>query len=413
MTLSIWLDKRSQAQGARVIEADLAIIGGGVVGAACAHFAAQRNNSKQKLKIVLLDAASPAHGASGRSAGFVLRGIHTYYEACVKKYGRKEAHLIYSLGEENQALMREFMAGREAAFDFDPSGSYLLASSLEEMESLAQSAELMKEDGFEHVLLREDPLDRGFYGALLCRNDFGINPVKLVQNLLLSAAVDVLRDEAVRRIEANGERKVILHTNQGTVICDRAILATNAYSSMFLDHFVDLLTVVRGQMLATAPLKKRLLERLCYANFGWEYFRQLPDRRLLLGGCRQHFAEAEMGYGDFLTRPVQQALEHYLRDRFPEAAGVPIEYRWSGLMAFTADGLPLIGQMPDLPGVYFALGCNGHGLSFNMVLGRAVINFALDGSLDPIFGAGRLLPCGEDEAEGRQLRLPNKMEIGP
>lgn len=353
------------------------------MGAACAYFAACKSKGQTK-KIVLLDASQPVHGASGRNAGFVLRGIHTYYDGCVQQYGRELARHIYGLGEENQALLIDFMKNSgggapAAAFEYDPSGSYLLASSLEELEALSRSSQLMKEDGFQQVLLKEDPLDRGFYGALYNPSDFGINPVKLVQALLAAAGPQVLAEEGVRRIDCASGRsggKISLSTTNRTIVCERVILATNAYSALLNDYFLDLVSPVRGQMLATAPLKKRLLDKLCYANFGWEYFRQLPDRRLLVGGCRQRFVEHEQGYSDLITRPVQQALEHYLRDHFPELAGAPIDYRWSGVMAFTPDGLPLLGELPEHPGVFFVVGCNGHGLGYSMVLSRAAVLLA-------------------------------------
>jgi gamma-glutamylputrescine oxidase len=375
MTLSLWLDKRSQGSPAdsRILEADLAIVGGGVMGAACAYFAACKSKGQTK-KVVLLDAAQLIHGASGRNAGFVLRGIHTYYDGCVQQYGRELARHIFSLGEENQALLLDFMKSSggapAAAFEHDPSGSYLLASSLDELEALSRSAQMMKEDGFQQVLLKEDPLDRGFYGALYNPSDFGVNPVKLVQALLAAAEPQVLAEEAVRRLDCASGRsggKISLSTTHRTVVCERVILATNAYSALLNDYFLDLVSPVRGQMLATAPLKKRLLDKLCYANFGWEYFRQLPDRS---------FVEAEQGYSDLITRPVQQALEHYLRDHFPELAGAPIDYRWSGVMAFTPDGLPLLGELPEHPGVFFVVGCNGHGLGYSMVLARAAVLLA-------------------------------------
>jgi gamma-glutamylputrescine oxidase len=107
MTISVWLDERSGDEDARVqtVEADLAIIGGGIIGAAVAYYA-HRLGIKN---IVLLEAGKIAGGASGRNGGFVLRGIHTYYDACVSQYGREAAAHVYKFGEENQRLIRAFI----------------------------------------------------------------------------------------------------------------------------------------------------------------------------------------------------------------------------------------------------------------------------------------------------------------
>ena len=55
-------------------------------------------------------------------------------------------------------------------------------------------------------------------------------------------------------------------------------------------------------------------------------------------------------------------MAHY----FPEAREARITHRWSGTMGFSADGIPLVGSLPDIPDVYFAVGFTGHGLGFGL-----------------------------------------------
>ena len=77
MTLSVWLDKAPEKPQEEV---DIVIIGGGIVGAGSAFWLSKRKG----LKVLLLESGKLAGGASGRNAGFVLRGLHTYYnEAAV------------------------------------------------------------------------------------------------------------------------------------------------------------------------------------------------------------------------------------------------------------------------------------------------------------------------------------------
>ena len=110
----------------------------------------------------------------------------------------------------------------------------------------------------------------------------------------------------------------------------------------------------------------------------------------------------EVGYADMVTQPVQTALHNYLQDRFPEAAAMPVDYRWSGIMAFTKDELPIIGeliqqpvvvgQQPEsVPGVFYAVGCNGHGMGYSFALSKLLVEVAMDGADAGIFGSERLL----------------------
>ena len=147
---------------------------------------------------------------------------------------------------------------------------------------------------------------------------------------------------------------------------------------------------MRGQILVTKPLAKRILDKVCYANYGWEYFRQLPDGRLLLGGCREGHIADEVGYGDTVTKPVQSDLQRYLGQHFAEVADAPIDYRWSGIMGFTKDELPLVGELPNMSGAYFAVGSSGHGMGYGMNMSRLLVDFVLDGQDPGPFDARRL-----------------------
>ncbi len=402
MTISIWMRSEEHRQAGRTrLDADLIIVGAGLLGAAAAYFAA---GIEPSLKIIVVEGGRTAGAASGRNAGFVLRGIHSYYDSCVAKYGRETARVIYKLGEENQRLIRSFMDSHGLSLGYEGGGSYVLASSLEELEALSRSAQLMQEDGFNLKLHLKDPLDRGFYGAIENPDDFGIDPVKLVKTLLAASDARVLEEEPVLTIEAGGEVELV--TTGYVLSAPRAILATNAYTAGLEPFFLPYIKAVRGQMLATAPLKKRLVDKLCYANYGFEYFRQLQDMRLVLGGGRQAFAEEEVGLADEITPALQRNLEEYLRERFPEAAGAHIEHRWSGAMAFTHDGLPYVGSLPGRPGLFCVVGCNGHGLGYSMSLGRLVSEAVLRGAQTGCFNIERLKrePARQDRLLAQELK---------
>ena len=382
MTISLWLDKQESKASEHY---DVVIVGAGVTGASAAYWLNKRKN----LKALVLDSAQCGAGASGRNGGFLLRGIFAYYKKLVQAYGREVAQWIFQFNEETQAHLREFITKSGNTFQFHQSGSYLLACSLEELQDLEESAELMLEDGFELEYMREDPLDRGFYGAIHNKQDAGVNPYLMVRSLLDASEMSVHENEQVFKIDCSGENPV-LHTQNRLISTSRVLLCTNAYLPMLFPEFRSLLQPVRGQIIVTRPLKENILDKLCYANYGYEYFRQLPDGRFLLGGCREPFGSDEQDYADLLTPNVQNALHHYLRNRFPELAGASIDYRWSGTMCFTADGLPLMGQIKDKPGVFYVTGCNGHGMGYSLALSRLFVQYALDGASPGVFDAMRV-----------------------
>lgn len=387
MTRSIWFDLDSDTGERRSREDfDVVIVGGGLIGASVAFYLSKRNG----LKVALVESNLLASQASGRNAGFVLRGIQTYYNKCVRRFGRDNAAYIYRYAEENQALIREFADRYSADFSIENCGSYILADSIDELEELEESFELLKEDEFAVELVKEDPLDRGFYGALLNGGDFGVNPVKLTRALIEASNVEVFENEHVLRLDSDHQlKKTEVIGTSTSFFADTVILATNAYSALVDPWFQDKFHTARGQILITRPLSKRIVEKLCYANYGWVYFRQLSDLRLLLGGRRQLYKEEEVGLNDLITPQVQSALEEYMKDSFADVVGAPIDYRFSGVMAYTRDGLPVLGEHPEIARVFFALGFNGHGIGYGMRIGRQIVDLAMDGVDPGIFNINR------------------------
>ncbi|HEV7515808.1 MAG TPA: FAD-dependent oxidoreductase, partial [Thermoanaerobaculia bacterium] len=60
-------------------------------------------------------------------------------------------------------------------------------------------------------------------------------------------------------------------------------------------------------------------------------------------------------------------------------------HRWAGTMAFTADGLPCIGTVPEIPAALYAAGMNGHGMSLGFATGRYLARRVCGEDLPPLF----------------------------
>ncbi|MFB4273524.1 NAD(P)/FAD-dependent oxidoreductase, partial [Nonomuraea sp. GTA35] len=108
-----------------------------------------------------------------------------------------------------------------------------------------------------------------------------------------------------------------------------------------------------------------------------EYWRQTADGQIIIGGRR----DLDVGFATTAQTPtdeVQAAVERVLPGLFPELDLPPVTSRWAGAMARTPDQMPLAGPVPDVPGAWFAVGCNGHGLAFAAFLGHALAQAVID-----------------------------------
>jgi glycine/D-amino acid oxidase-like deaminating enzyme len=152
--------------------------------------------------------------------------------------------------------------------------------------------------------------------------------------------------------EVRGER--------GTVRARTLVLATNAWAPLLCPDLETLIRPRRGQMLSTAPLARTVATRPTYAHWGYQYWRQLEDGRLLIGGWRDLDLDGETGYGAKPTPRIQQAIERGLAELVPE--GVAVERRWAGTMAFARDGRPLVGWLDAQHHLAICAGFTGHGM---------------------------------------------------
>ncbi|MCS7080764.1 MAG: FAD-binding oxidoreductase [Chloracidobacterium sp.] len=366
---------------------DCLIVGGGVAGISAAYALAQL---KPLWKLAVVDRRQVGGGATGRNAGFLLAGTADHYAVSVARYGRTTARDVFALTVASHRRIRDFLAQHPTVdCDYTPCGSLLLAGTSDEAETLAHSVTLLREDGFDVTFIPSDPLRRGFHAAIHNPHDAGVHPVKLVRALAAVSRAAVFEYWPVLGLEAN-QGELLVHGVRGVLRAVRVLLALNGEAPSFAGFFADKVFPKRGQIFVTAPYGRRLLDKVVYANEGYEYFRQLPDGRFLFGGGRRAFAATEVGTDETPTAAVQSFLESFRDRHFPELANVPVEYRWAGVMGFTRDGLPLMGSLPGYEQAWFTIACHGHGMGFSLEAGRLAARMVIDGDPPPLFDVRRL-----------------------
>jgi glycine/D-amino acid oxidase-like deaminating enzyme len=73
-----------------------------------------------------------------------------------------------------------------------------------------------------------------------------------------------------------------------------------------------------------------------------------------------------------LELAVLRKLAAQVRAEAPLAAGAPVADHRGGLFTMSPDGRFVAGQLPDVPGLWVASGCNGSGFSSSLALGEAL-----------------------------------------
>lgn len=325
--------------------ADVVVVGLGAAGLTAALRLAQAG-----VDVVALDAHEPGAGASGRNGGFLLAGLAEAHHVVAARIGRERAAALYRLTAEALAATADAYPAAVRRV-----GSLRVSRSSDEDDDCATQLAAMRADGL--AAERYDgPEGRG----LLFPDDAAFHPLTRARALAQGAAdagARLFGATAVTAVDGGG-----VETSAGRVAASRGVLvAVDGGLEQVVPSLAGRVRSARLQMLATAPADDVSVPRPVYARYGLDYWQQLPDGRVALGGGRD--VDGEQQWVDHrpwdapVSTPVQQHLERLLRDDIGTTAAV--EHRWTGVVGFTPDHLPVLAS-PE-PGLLAVGGYSGTG----------------------------------------------------
>lgn len=340
------------------VSTDVCVVGLGGSGLSCIHELLSHG-----LRVVGLDARGVGGGAGGRNGGFFLAGIADFHHDAIATLGPERAGALYRLtlremdrmAEETPTLIRRI-------------GSLRIAASDEELADCEVQFAVMHTDGL--------PVER-YHGVegrgLLFPFDGVYNPLLRCRELATSASVAGARLHEGTMAMTIASGAVV--TQAGTVRARHVIVAVDGGLAQIFPELAPQLRSARLQMLATGPAPEVHFTRPVYLRDGYEYFQQLPDQSIALGGFRDAGGDAEWTDDAVPSAELQGRLEHLLRDRLGVRA--PVTHRWAGVVSYTESGLPIVAEVR--PGVWALGGYNGTGNVVGAICGRGVAQLVARG----------------------------------
>ena len=341
------------------VDADVCVVGLGGSG-----LSAVAEGLRLGASVVGVDAGPVAAGAAGRNGGFLLAGAADAHHRTVARLGRERAVALYRLTLEE--------IDRMATADPDlvrRTGSLRIAASSAEEADCERHLAALRDDDF-NAERYDGPEGTG----LLFPDDGATNPLARARRLAVAAGRDGAR--LFERSPVTALTGTSVTTDVGHVQCGHVVVAVDGGLEVLLPELAGRVRTARLQMLATAPTDEVLLPRPVYARWGYDYWQQLPDGRIALGGCRDKFADDEWTLDAAPTEPVQTALERILREQLRVTA--PISHRWAASAGFARDLNPVLEEVR--PGLFACGGYSGTGNVLGAVYGREAVRLALGAS---------------------------------
>ena len=379
----LWLDAEGTRAGrfrtlTRNVEVDVAIIGGGITGAAVAWRFADAG-----VRVAVVEAARVARGSTAASTALLMQEPDEDFSELTKRYGRARARRVWQLSLE---ATREFIDTlRRLRIDCDlvHRDSIYYAMTAADVRRLRVEQRRRAAAGFSAAWLDGAPLRRalGFdaAGAIRTRGNAQVDPFKACIGLMTAASragALVFERSPVRQIRPSAH-DVVVRTEHGSIRADRVVIATG-YATPYFEPLHARFRMLNTYVTATRPLTPAERRRIGLgAAMIWDmetpyhYARWTPDHRLLLGG-RDRPVVRERERREALDNGTRQVHEDFTQ-LYPALKDLPIDYRWEGLFATTPDGLPYIGPHRRYRRQLFALGYGGNGMTFGFLASRLLL----------------------------------------
>jgi sarcosine oxidase subunit beta len=376
--------------------AEVVVIGGGIVGSSVAYHLTELGC---RDVLVVEREAHQGKGSTGKSMGGVRAQFSTPVNVQMS---------LYSIN-----FFAEFEERTGYPADYRPHGYLFVATSERHLDYLKANRERQISLGVKNVELvsREEIVEMmpqlradDVVGGTFCPTDGFVDPHSVMMGFMLRARARGARlwlNAPVTGIEVERGQVTGVTTTRGHVATRKVVNAAGAWAAG--------VARMAGASLPVEPLRRQLVPT--------EPFDQLPARFPMVIDMSTGFHFRREGAGillawndpdetpgfktDFDPSFIEKILTR-AASRVPCLAEAQVNARraWAGLYEMTPDHHAIIGESPDVRGLYFANGFSGHGVMHSPATGRITAETIIDGRATLIdaaplgverFAAGRLL----------------------
>lgn len=380
-------------------EAEVIVIGGGIVGTSAAFHLAEHGRDVTLLEKG--DIASEASGQNGGAIGALGWG--------------NTPNLDSYLTMSSLEIFRSLQLDLDYDIEFRQSGSLSAIQTEDEYEYARYRVQGQRAQGYNVELLNTkdgraiepeaSPDLKGFiYMPLRSQAD----PVKATKALAYAAAgngANILTGHTVTAIQQGGDGAYLVETDKGNFQAETLVIAAGAWCGP-IGQMLGLnipITPVRGQMWATKSLPPRVFQTLSASesSLEWEsnpgenppwlthrngpritrhlYGRQRRNGEIIFGGDREL-----VSFDKRLDPSGIEVNKEHASEILPLLKDLPINRTWSGLMPFSPDGAPIIGKIPQRDNLYIVSGLCSSGFGRGPMAGRLVADYIHTGQMTQV-----------------------------
>ncbi len=360
----------------KVDRAEVAIIGGGIMGCAIAYYV-----SKAGIDCLLIEKGDLASGTSSRCDGNI-----TIVD--------KDPGFDSQMSMISQKLTEELEKDLNLPFEYRAFGSILVCENDFEMEAAKEWVTIQNKAGLKFNLLdRSDIRQESPYfaddipGGLECETDSLINPYLFCYSLVERAkqyGLQVQTRAEVKRVSKKAD--FLIETSKGTFSAKKVVNAAGIWAP-FIGKMLDIEIPIKprkGHILVGGRQKPVMMRNVMEFGYLMNKFAReriadpetlkygvalvlepTESQNFLLGSSRQF-----VGYDASIDIRVVQTMAKRALRFFPKINDFNMIRTYTGFRPWTEDHLPIVSAVKEVPGFYIAAGHEGDGISLATITGK-------------------------------------------
>jgi glycine/D-amino acid oxidase-like deaminating enzyme len=214
-----------------------------------------------------------------------------------------------------------------------------------------------------------------------------------VMKMVVERGVEFFTNTPATKLAKGEDGMWSVQTPRGVVRAKRVVLATNGYTGFLCEKFQGTIVPLRGQITAHRPGKNQPSDGLpttysfIYKN-GYEYMIPIPKGSkhigdiIIGGGLVMAKDEGVEEFGTTDDTTINEDISKYLVGTTPRYFGSDwgddhddgrIRKQWTGIMGYSPDGFPFVGEVPGEKNLWIAASFQGHGMVLCFMCARALV----------------------------------------
>jgi D-hydroxyproline dehydrogenase subunit beta len=332
---------------------DAVIVGGGIVGTACA-----RSLSQQGMRVAVVEQGEIGGGATAAAMGHIVVLDDSPAQTALTRY--------------SQSLWRQLAKDLPPDAEYTQRGTLWVAANDEEMYDICRKHSAYHQAGIPAEMIDAQSLARiepalrpGLAGGLLMPEDVVVSPQPAARFLLRQANATLVREKATAMgrgivtlsngdelqspmlINAAGEGASALTPGLPVAMRKGHLAITKPYPGFLRYQVVELGYLKSAHVTTTDTVAFNVQPR--------------QNGQLLIGSSRQFGEQSREVEQCIMARMLERATDY-----LPALPSLSIERTWTGFRSATPDKLPLIGPSVNDETVFLATGHEGLGITTSL-----------------------------------------------